>query len=105
MEACVKMAKQSYFTFNKAKRLISIHAGSLSDKKLLEYIVTLRDYERYMRNSHVLEYKQILLDGGYFVSACTYASTGIAPKDIWMINNVSNALDEALTEKKKRMDR
>lgn len=99
------MKQQLYFTFNKAKRLISIHAKSLSDKKLLEYIVTLRDYERYMRNSHILEYKQILLDGGYFVSARTHASTGIAPKDMWMISNVSNALDEAIIEKKKRMSR
>ena len=99
------MKQRLYFTFSKAKRLISIHTESLSDKKLLEYIVALRDYERYMRNSHVLEYKQILLNGGYFVSACTHTSTGIAPRDMWMINNVSNALDEAIAEKKKRMNR
>ena len=97
------MTKQLYFTFNKAKRLISIHAESLSDKKLLEYIVKVRDYERYMKNSHILEYKQILLNGGYFVSACTHTSTGITSKDMWMINNISSALDEALIEKKKRM--
>lgn len=98
------MKQQLYFTFNKAKRLISINTKSLSDKKLLEYIVTLRDYERYMKNSHVLEYKQILINGGYFVSACTHASTGITPRDMWMIANISNALDEAIIEKKKRMN-
>lgn len=99
------MSKQLYFTFNKVKRLIFTHAKSLSNKKLLEYIVKLRDYERYMKNSHVLEYKQILLNGGYFISACTHALTGIAPRDIWMIVNIPNALDEALVEKKKRMNR
>ena len=99
------MKQRLYFTFNKVKRLISVNIKLLSDKKLLESIVMLRDYERYMKNSHVLEYKQILLNGGYFVSACTHASTGIAPRDIWMINNISNALDEALVEKKKRMNR
>jgi len=92
-----------YFTLKKAQDLIRTNFRSLSDSQLQKKFVMLRDFERYVSNTDV--YRDILLKGGYFVSAATHASTGLTPKDIWLIQNLRTALDDATAERNARMKR
>lgn len=92
-----------YFTLKKAQDLVRTNFKLLSDEQLQKKFVMLRDFERYTNNTQA--YMEILINGGYFVNASTHASTGLAPKDIWLAQNLKTALDEATAERNIRMKR
>jgi len=94
------MVKRKYFTFNQAKKLYLQNFKDIDDTKLQRVIVKLRDYVRYTEDT--LTYRNILLEGGYFKNVVSPSASGVAPRDIWMVANLKNALDEALKEKEKR---
>jgi len=94
-----------YFTLSRAKRLIAVGPALLNkmkDSRLQKHIVMLIDFERYTKDTHL--YRDILSKGSYFNSADTHASSGVVPKDMWLSQNLSTVLNEALKEKKRRIN-
>lgn len=83
-----------YFSFRKAKELTRINYFYLSSDQLQKKIVILRDFVRY--TTYTTIYLDILVQGGYYVSALTHASQGLYPRDSWLAQNLKISLDEAI---------
>lgn len=90
-----------YFTISKARRVALQNFKELTDNKLQKDIVILRDFDRYMNDTHY--FKDILLEGGYFNGVASSSASGLVPVDMWLHTNIKYALDEALEEKQRRM--
>lgn len=99
------LAKQApakdYFTLKKAQELTRIIPSKLTDEQLQNVYVKARDYLRYIDEPDMTR----LLKGNYYVSATTQASTGFAPKDIWLRANLGTTLDEITAERQKRISK
>lgn len=88
-----------YFTLRGAQELVRIMPQNLSDEQLQKYIVKLRDFKSYIDYSDIKR----LIDGGYFDGIIDSSATGLVPKDIWLQTNLGSSLDEAITERDKRL--
>lgn len=89
-----------YFTLPRAQNLVRVIPSSLSDAKLQEYIIKLRDFKGYIDSSDMPR----LLSGGYFAVVCDASASGLVPKDIWLQTNLGQALDDAISEKRSRLN-
>ncbi len=100
-----KPTEKSYFTMSRAERLISKNYSDTSDSQLQKDFVILRDYIRFI-NDHATDEHAFnsLIEGGYFASAATAASTGVTPVDAWMKNNLDHALERASKERSARIE-
>ncbi len=91
---------RKYFTLSKAERLWRLDFKELNNEELQKKIILLLDYNRYLNDRN--NYRDILIDGGFFIQVCDSSASGLAPKNMWLQANLKSALDEALKEKESR---
>lgn len=89
----------AYFTLAKAQREILRIPCLLTANQLQQHIVRLRDFKRYIDIGDT----QRLIEGGYYARVVDFSATGKVPQDMWLQTNLGQCLDEALTERDKRI--
>lgn len=90
-----------YFTLKKAQSLIRENNSKLSDEKLHEKSIRLRDYMGFIENPD--EYsRKTLVKGGYYTGVIDQYVTGVVPVDPWLHQNLRTTLDEVYKEQNQR---
>lgn len=81
--------------FNAMKRVVSDIADRVDDEKKL-----LKNYAQLL--AYKSAYIKGILPNEYYVGADTHSSSGKVPKDMWLLSNVDNAIEEYQDELTKR---
>ena len=88
----------------KAKRLIGDNFIQRTDIQLQKDFVKLKDFVGYIQQQQVDKHAfEQLMNGGYFVQVADQSASGIAPKDIWMKNQLEAAFERASKERSRRI--
>jgi len=88
-----------YFTLHRAQVLTRKIPQNMGTWQLQRHIVMLRDFKRYIDTGDM----SCLISGGYYGQVIDTSASGLVPRDIWLHTNLGQALDEAISERNKRI--